>query len=108
PVACPCTIWNAAAAAPAIPDTGNTSAVELGVKFRADVDGFISGRRFYKSAANRGTHIANLWTANGALVATTTFAGESASGWQQAGFASPLPFAGTTAYTASHKLAHRP
>jgi len=102
PVACPCTIWNATAATPAITDTGDTSAVELGVKFRADVDGFISGLRFYKSAANTGTHIANLWTANGALVATATFAGESASGWQQAMFASPVAIAANTTYVASY------
>ena len=32
------------------------SAVELGVKFRSDVAGFITGIRFYKTAGNTGTH----------------------------------------------------
>ena len=45
-----------------VADAGDASAVELGVKFRADVDGFVTGIRYYKSAANTGTHIGNLWT----------------------------------------------
>ena len=44
-----------------VPDAGDASAVELGVKFRADVDGYITGIRYYKSAANTGTHVGNLW-----------------------------------------------
>src|SRR4029077_14321578 len=102
PVACPCTIWNPATSTPGVPDTGDGSAVELGVKFRADVDGFISGLRFYKSAANTGTHLANLWTSGGALVATATFSGESASGWQQAIFATPEAVSANTTYVASY------
>ena len=46
PVSCPCTIWGPAAAVPAIADTGDGNAVELGVKFRADADGFITGLRY--------------------------------------------------------------
>ena len=63
PVTCPCSIWDPASAVPAIADAGDGNAVELGVKFRADADGFITGVRYYKSAANTGTHVANLWTA---------------------------------------------
>ena len=60
--------------------------MELGVKFRSDVAGTITGIRFYKAAANTGTHIANLWSNTGANLATATFSGESASGWQQVNF----------------------
>jgi len=102
PVTCPCTIWNPATSTPGVPDSGDASAVELGVKFRTDVDGFISGVRFYKSAANTGAHIANLWTAAGALVATATFTGESTSGWQQANFGSPVAVSANTTYVASY------
>src|SRR5206468_1993866 len=42
-------------AAPDVADSGDTTAVELGVKFTADYDGSILGIRFYKAAANRGT-----------------------------------------------------
>ena len=34
--ACPCSIWDPAIAVPAIADAGDGSAVELGVKFRAE------------------------------------------------------------------------
>ena len=36
--------------------------IELGVKFRTDVDGFVTGLRFYKGSANTGTHVGHLWT----------------------------------------------
>ena len=42
-----------------------TSAVEVGVKFRADVAGYITGVRFYKGPGNTGTHVGHLWTSSG-------------------------------------------
>ena len=33
------------------------------MKFTADFDGSITGIRFYKAAANTGTHIGSLWSA---------------------------------------------
>ena len=63
--------------------------IEIGVKFFADVNGTISGIRFYKSSTNTGTHIAHLWTTDGTLLATATFIGETATGWQQADFSAP-------------------
>ena len=102
PVTCPCSIWDPAAAAPATIDAGDANAVELGVKFRADADGFITGLRFYKSAANAGTHLASLWSTAGALLASATFAGESASGWQEVTFAAPVAIAANTQYVASY------
>ena len=83
-------------------DVGPDSAVELGVKFRSDVDGIIAGIRFYKAAANTGTHIGNLWTSNGTLLATVTFINETALGWQQALFATPVTIASNTVYVASY------
>jgi hypothetical protein len=53
---------------PATVDSGDANAVELGVKIRSDVNGFISGLRFYKSAANTGTHMASLWSSTGTLL----------------------------------------
>ena len=44
------------------PQTTDTAAVELGVKFRADVNGYITGIRFYKGSTNTGTHVGSLWT----------------------------------------------
>ena len=56
-------------ATPATIDSGDAHAVELGVKFSSDVAGTVTGIRFYKAAANTGTHIGSLWTAAGALLA---------------------------------------
>ena len=39
--------------------------------------------RFYKAAANTGSHTGSLWSATGTQLATVTFSGETASGWQQ-------------------------
>ena len=69
---------------PASPDSGDTSAVELGLRFTAAKTGYITGVRFFKSTTNTGTHVGSLWTASGTRLATVTFSGESASGWQSA------------------------
>lgn len=94
-------IWPSTAV-PANPDAGADSPVELGVKFRSDTNGSISGIRFYKSAANSGPHTARLWNSNGTLLATATSVNESASGWQQADFATPVPIGANTDYIASY------
>jgi hypothetical protein len=89
-------------ATPAMIDAGDPSSIVLGAKFTADVDGFATGIRFYKAAANTGTHIAALWTSDGQLVASATFTGESAAGWQTALFASPQPITAATTYVATY------
>ena len=78
------------------------AAVQLGVKFRASVAGTISGIRFYKGPQNTGSHVGSLWTATGQRLATVTFANETASGWQQATFSSPVSIAAGTTYIASY------
>ncbi|MFP2930651.1 DUF4082 domain-containing protein [Pyxidicoccus sp. 3LG] len=82
--------------------TNDSSAVELGVKFKADVDGDILGVRFYKGASNTGTHVGHLWSATGQLLATATFTNETATGWQQVGFSTPVPVTAGTTYVASY------
>src|SRR5690349_24224634 len=82
---CPCTIWPSTAV-PANPADPDTAAVEVGVKFRSDADGFVSGVRFYKGTGNGGTHVGHLWSASGTNLGTATFTGESSSGWQTATF----------------------
>src|SRR6185437_9018412 len=98
---CPCNGYGPAAA-PSTPDSGDASSVELGVKFRADYDGYITGIRFYKSAANTGTHTGNLWSTTGTLLASATFTGETNSGWQQVNFSSPVAISANTTYIASY------
>ncbi len=94
-------IWPATTV-PAIVDGGDTDAVELGVKFRSDVPGFVTGIRFYKGPANTGTHVGNLWSSAGTLLATATFTAESDSGWQEVSFATPVAIVPNTVYVASY------
>ena len=95
------TIWPVTAV-PGTVDDGPDSAVELGVKFRSDIAGSITGIRFYKATANTGTHVGNLWSSAGTNLATATFSGETASGWQQVSFATPVAIASNTVYVASY------
>ena len=66
-------------------------AIELGVTFTADVAGTVTGIRFYKGPKNTGTHTGSLWNASGSRLATGTFSGETATGWQQVTFSGPVP-----------------
>ena len=98
---CPCTLW-AAGTAPLIPAASDGAAVEVGVKFQADLPGWISGIRFYKGSGNGGTHVGSLWTSDGQLLARATFISESSTGWQQLLFDGPIPIAAGTTYVASY------
>ncbi|HET6515637.1 MAG TPA: DUF4082 domain-containing protein [Thermodesulfovibrionales bacterium] len=80
----------------------DTNAIEVGLKFRSDVNGYITGLRFYKGATNTGTHIGNLWTSMGTLLASVTFTNETASGWQQVALPTPVAINENTTYIASY------
>ncbi len=100
PVTTGLTIWSAADTPAATAAAG--SSVNLGVKFKSDIDGFITGIRFYKGAINTGTHVGALWSSTGVQLASATFTDESATGWQQVLFASPVPIVANTVYVASY------
>src|SRR5262249_29943251 len=51
---------------------------------------------------NTGTHVADLWSSSGALLATATFTNETASGWQQVSFSQPVAVTAGTTYVASY------
>jgi hypothetical protein len=101
PQTCPCSIWNSSKT-PANPDSGDGTAVEVGVKFRADSNGSVIGVRFFKAATNTGTHIGHIWSSTGTLLGSATFTGESASGWQQVNFSSPISVSANTTYVISY------
>jgi hypothetical protein len=100
-IACPCTIAGNNIT-PVSVDSGDATGVEVGVRFKSDLNGTITGVRFYKAAANTGAHVGNLWTAGGTLLARANFTGESASGWQQVTFATPVDIVAGTTYVASY------
>jgi hypothetical protein len=87
---------------PAVAADPDNVSVELGVKFRSSVNGFICGIRFYKGSTNTGTHVGKLWSSTGQLLASATFQNETASGWQQVTFASPVAITANTTYVASY------
>ena len=98
---CPCTLFGAAV--PDNPAAGDTSDVTLGVRFVANVDGYITGVRFYKGTGNTGTHTGTLWSATGTALATGTFNNETATGWQTLTFTTPVVVSAGTTYVASYR-----
>jgi len=101
PGVCPCSVWNDSAT-PSYPAYPDSSDVELGMRFSTDSDGVITGLRFYKGVGNGGVHTGSLWSATGQLLATATFTGESATGWQSVSFASPVTVTAGTTYLVSY------
>ncbi|MBO0879518.1 MAG: DUF4082 domain-containing protein, partial [Mycobacterium sp.] len=100
-VNCPCSIWGTNTT-PGTADSGDPASIEVGVKFKADTYGSVTGIRFYKASTNTGAHIGNLWTSSGQLLASATFTGETGSGWQQVNFAQPVALNTNTTYIASY------
>lgn len=101
PRACPCSIWSGSAT-PVVPASSDARATEVGMRFRPLVDGTATGIRFYKGSGNTGTHTGNLWTNGGTRLATVTFAGETATGWQTASFSNPVAVQAGTTYVISY------
>jgi hypothetical protein len=98
---CPCTLFSSAQR-PGTVDSNDPSQVELGMRFTSDTDGWITGVRFYKSAANTGVHTGTLWDTNGNILATGAFSGETATGWQTLTFATAVPVTAGTTYVVSY------
>src|SRR5439155_449006 len=53
-------------------------------------------------AGNNGTHIGLLYSSGGTLLAQATLSGETASGWQQVSFATPVAISANTTYIAAY------
>jgi Domain of unknown function (DUF4082)/Abnormal spindle-like microcephaly-assoc'd, ASPM-SPD-2-Hydin len=87
---------------PASVDIGDTHPTELGMKFKSDTSGYITALRFYKAKNNGGTHTAHIWSTSGKLLGSASFTNETASGWQQVTFATPVAISANTVYVASY------
>jgi hypothetical protein len=103
---CPCSLFTPSTT-PQVANWDDPNAVELGVAFKSDVSGFIDGVRFYKGTANTGTHVGSVWLPNadgtsGTLLGRATFSNETASGWQQVNFSTPVAITAGTLYVASY------
>jgi hypothetical protein len=99
--AAPVSFW-APTAGPETPAVASAGGAELGLTIMSNVPGFITGVRFYKGSKNLGTHIGYLWSSNGAMLAGVEFTNESATGWQQANFATPVAIDANTPYVISY------
>jgi hypothetical protein len=89
-------------AVPANPNAYVGGPYEFGMRFTADQNGQISALRFYKGSSNTGTHVGNLWSSTGQLLASATFTNETASGWQQESLTSPVAITANTVYVVSY------
>jgi hypothetical protein len=98
---CPCSLWSGSTT-PTNPSTVDNSAVELGVRFKSDYNGLITGIRFYKGESNTGVHMGSLWDSSGNLLSQATFTNEIASGWQEVNFSNPVQIQANTVYIASY------
>jgi serine/threonine-protein kinase len=103
----PVSLWAGATETPQEAADNDTKPVELGVKFRAAVDGQVMGIRFYKTPKNIGPHSGSLWTRDGRRLASAASASETASGWQQVDFARPVTIVANTTYIASYHCESR-
>lgn len=84
------------------PQSYEDSPVELGVKFKSSVSGYIKGIRFFSSASPSGTYKGHLWNVAGKLLDSVQFGTVTASGWQEALFTTPIPIKADTIYIASY------
>ncbi|MEU1879485.1 DUF4082 domain-containing protein [Streptosporangium sp. NPDC020072] len=84
------------------PTHTDRSPVELGTRFTAAKSGSVTGVRFYKASGEKGRHTGSLWDSRGRRLAQVTFPKETASGWQEARFASPVQLRAGQVYTVSY------
>ena len=101
PVTQKSSIWSSSAS-PQNANENDSHPVEVGVRFSSDVDGYITGLKFYKGSGNTGIHVGHLWDSAGNLLATATFTSETATGWQQVNFSTPVAITAGTTYVASY------
>ena len=87
---------------PEDPNNNDGTPITLGVRFRSTQNGFITGLRYYKGSGATGTHTGHLWTNSGTQLAQLTFFNETASGWQEAYFNSPIPITAGVTYVAAY------
>jgi PKD repeat protein len=97
---CPCTIWGSSV--PRVADSGASEPINVGMRFVAVRPAVVTGIRFYKSPANVGPHVGQLWSDSGQLLASVAFTGGPASGWQQANFQIPVSLGVGAAYVVSY------
>jgi hypothetical protein len=103
---CPCSLMSGLTPASTGLDVvdgrgAGTWTYELGTKIQVSSASSLTAIRFYKDAGETGTHVGTVWSTSGTALATAAFTGETASGWQQATFSSPVALTAGATYTVS-------
>lgn len=101
---CPCSIFTAPGAswAPKVANQADTKSVEVGMRFRANRDGLVTGVKFYKGSLNTGKHEVSVWSTNGDRIGAGIAINESSSGWQTVKLGEPVPVKANTTYVVSY------
>ncbi len=86
---------------PSNPNATDNTTYELGLKFQSDTAGQITAIRYWKAASETGSHVGRIWSSTGTLLASVTFANETASGWQQQALSTALSINANTTYVVS-------
>jgi hypothetical protein len=75
----------------------------LGFRFYSDIDGVITGVRFYKAGGDlHNAHTAALWTVTGTRLAVGFSRSETGSGWQDIPFDEPVRIGANVRYVAAY------
>jgi hypothetical protein len=93
-------------AVPRVVTDPDTNAVELGVAFSASKDITVTGIRFYQGPRNSGPHAGRIWTPDGQLLRTVSFASTRTVGWVTATLDQPLLVKAGTPLIASYVAPH--
>lgn len=101
---CPCSIFDGVT--PTGGSFNDSSTETLGVRFKPDLNGYITGVKFYKDPAATGVHKGTLWDNVGNQLATGTFTNETASGWQLLTFSTPVAVTAGATYTAGYTVSN--
>ena len=78
------------AVSPAQPLDPDRVPVELGVRLTSERAGQITGLQFYRGPGQRTALEGTLWSADGRVLARTTFPASETEGWQAAALATPV------------------
>ncbi|HVI08013.1 MAG TPA: DUF4082 domain-containing protein [Candidatus Binatia bacterium] len=98
--ATPCSLFGTTAPAGS---AGAGAQDERGMHFTSDTAGTIVGIKFYKVTGDTAaTHKVNLWDNSCVKLGSAYTTTETASGWQTATFATPVPISSNTTYIASY------
>ena len=82
----------------------NSNSFELGLKFHSNVDGYVTGVRFYKRSSQTGTFSGSLWSITGEKISTASFGSvaDAVTGWQSVNFSSVIKITANTSYIVSY------